>query len=377
MDTGTAAGQEASRIHPETPLSSSADPVVEWFQLIGLLLVRRNKMGDVFRAVGPSDTTSPESSTENSAVNHEQLIVLQLFLSILEDTYCAADVIAAHTHDPAPIDELIVDLSRAVCALDGERLMSFGTDVNNSQNAIDRVDRAMHVALNRDFAVLAMQVVGTVLSVLSDSHSVALNSQREQMGLISDARDLQMRILTETALVPFSSALIRDHHVGARIQRDRNYTRQNNVSSVLNEGSAKSGLPEVEESVKSITKSVLQLLGNTVYRCKDAQNLLRECGGLATVLSHCVTDFSNPLAREWALFATRNACADCLENQEYIESLRPQNISVQDADMKAQGLEVEMSSETGKFRLVQKEGPKEVHVARKEIEVDFEAQGKG
>ncbi len=84
-----------------------------------------------------------------------------------------------------------------------------------------------------------------------------------------------------------------------------------------------------------------------------SQNLLRECGGLAVVLSHCATDFANPLAREWALLCTRNACADCVPNQEYIESLRPQGVSIQDEEMKARGLEVQMT-DTGKFQLVEK-----------------------
>lgn len=83
--------------------------------------------------------------------------------------------------------------------------------------------------------------------------------------------------------------------------------------------------------------------------------MLRECGGLAEVLSHCATDFENPLAREWALLCVRNACEGNEANQHFIEELRPQDVKIQNEEMKRQGYKVELNSQTGKFKFVRDE----------------------
>mmetsp|Transcript_31178 Transcript_31178/g.44810 ORF Transcript_31178/g.44810 Transcript_31178/m.44810 type:complete len:114 (-) Transcript_31178:27-368(-) len=70
--------------------------------------------------------------------------------------------------------------------------------------------------------------------------------------------------------------------------------------------------------------AALQVLANLLPGCKDAQDQLRDSGGLAIVLSNCFTDFNNPFAREWALVCIRNACEGNSLNQAYIESLQPE-----------------------------------------------------
>lgn len=70
------------------------------------------------------------------------------------------------------------------------------------------------------------------------------------------------------------------------------------------------------------------------------------------MLCHCATDFSNPLAREWALMCVRNSCAGNEENQAYIDKLRAQEVSIQDERMRNQGLSVEVNPATGKFKFV-------------------------
>lgn len=69
------------------------------------------------------------------------------------------------------------------------------------------------------------------------------------------------------------------------------------------------------------------------------------------ILSYCATDFDNPLTREWALLTVRNACADNSFVQDYIDSLKPQNITIEDEQLKAKGMQVELNQQTGKFKV--------------------------
>jgi hypothetical protein len=83
------------------------------------------------------------------------------------------------------------------------------------------------------------------------------------------------------------------------------------------------------------------------------QDALRNSGALAAVLSHCGTDFDNPISREWALLCVRNATEGHAANQRFIHCLQPQEMVIQDEKLKAQGLKVEVNTETGKFKFVQ------------------------
>lgn len=42
---------------------------------------------------------------------------------------------------------------------------------------------------------------------------------------------------------------------------------------------------------------LLKVIGNACFRCKKAQDLVREVGGLPLVLNHCAVDAANPLLR--------------------------------------------------------------------------------
>lgn len=81
------------------------------------------------------------------------------------------------------------------------------------------------------------------------------------------------------------------------------------------------------------------------------QDLLRESGGFAAVLSRCGTDLHNPLVREWAILCVRNACENNQENQKFIEELQPQEAIIQDENLKAQGYRIEVDHSKGKFEL--------------------------
>ena len=75
-----------------------------------------------------------------------------------------------------------------------------------------------------------------------------------------------------------------------------------------------------------------------------------QTGCLAEVLSRGGTDFSNPTAREWALLVIRNSCENCEENQEFVHSLAPQGVELQDEALKADGYSVRMQN--GKFSVI-------------------------
>lgn len=70
------------------------------------------------------------------------------------------------------------------------------------------------------------------------------------------------------------------------------------------------------------------------------------------MLNYCGTDFENPLAREWALMAVRNACEGHSETQAFIASLQPQQV-VEDELMRRLGLSLEIDPTLGKFKIRQ------------------------
>ncbi len=201
-----------------------------------------------------------------------QLILLQLLLSVFEDVYCSADIGAVYAADCTPLNTFTVHLANMVCGLrdsvdlmdfqksdntgssgvssasDGKKTALSTADPKDAESSIRQMDNEIRRSLNADFLVLSLQLIGTVLSVLSES--------RQQ------AQNLKNILARDTQLVQYCSNLIRDHHVGARVKRNTNYAKEA-VFGVT--GSA------AEESVKNIVKSTLQLLGNVVHDCSEAQ----------------------------------------------------------------------------------------------------------
>lgn len=111
------------------------------------------------------------------------------------------------------------------------------------------------------------------------------------------------------------------------------------------EGSIKGSAEESDDTMNIL----LQLLGNLLFGCPCAQNLLRECGGLFRVLSLCHTNVRQPLRREWAVLALRNACEGNMENQRSIEELTLQKVNVVNEDLRNSGLQVKFNQSLGKI----------------------------
>ncbi|KAL0589474.1 hypothetical protein ABG067_002378 [Albugo candida] len=73
---------------------------------------------------------------------------------------------------------------------------------------------------------------------------------------------------------------------------------------------------------------IIAVIGNICYRSRNHQDLLRQLGGIALVLNHCIIDERNPLIREWSLVAVRNICEDNAENQKFIAGLKQQDAAL-------------------------------------------------
>ena len=69
------------------------------------------------------------------------------------------------------------------------------------------------------------------------------------------------------------------------------------------------------------------------------------------MLSNCVTDFDNPLSREWALICVRNACEDNELNQKFINDLNLVGV-IQDEVLSQQGIRVDINPLEGKLNFV-------------------------
>ena len=65
-----------------------------------------------------------------------------------------------------------------------------------------------------------------------------------------------------------------------------------------------------------------------------------------------MTDFDNPLCREYALMTIRNLCEGNILNQQFIESLQPQQV-LQDPELLAKGIKIEIDPLSGKFKFHQ------------------------
>lgn len=62
-------------------------------------------------------------------------------------------------------------------------------------------------------------------------------------------------------------------------------------SAPFDEGVGRAGVPAGRKA------DLLKVIGNACFRCRAAQDLVREVGGLPLVLNHCAVDGANPLLR--------------------------------------------------------------------------------
>jgi hypothetical protein len=66
-------------------------------------------------------------------------------------------------------------------------------------------------------------------------------------------------------------------------------------------------------------------------------------------LAYCTTDVELPLAREWALLVIRNACEVDQEIITYLQSLKPQQLVVEDEFLRKMQADIRLDPSTGKL----------------------------
>lgn len=318
------------------PEAAESDPVMEWIHIWILYMLQRNKISTIFNCIEPTIalTNLP------GHFSHEQLILLQVIEQLFEDSSCnevVSNVFKAIQHDQpfTPVEDNpsydLFTLSKTIAA----KLVSiniFGDKTSEEQGEVEE-DVRMLADLNRDGVPIALEVISSVLSLFEYSTQAA-------------ARALKTA-LVDINLVQFCGTCLSHYKSPIPIVTDID---------------TQSGLKyRGEESLEDVAIlgvkrrticAVLQLLGNIVHKCTEAQDALRECGAFASVLSLCGTDFHNPLSREWAILCVRNACADNIANQSFVDSLRPKGAIVDDR-LAAMGVTVQINAETGQFQFNQ------------------------
>jgi len=96
----------------------------------------------------------------------------------------------------------------------------------------------------------------------------------------------------------------------------------------------------------------IRILANLAYNNKHCQDLVRQVGGLALILSNCMFDDDNNYLREWSILALRNLCLENTDNQQFVASLKALAVPPKvQQEMSRQGFRVEISPE-GTVKLV-------------------------
>jgi hypothetical protein len=75
---------------------------------------------------------------------------------------------------------------------------------------------------------------------------------------------------------------------------------------------------------------------------------------LHCLLAYSVTDVDLPLGREWALLSIRNLCESSEEVRQYIHSLKPQEVVVEDDFLTKIKADISLDPSTGKLVFRQK-----------------------
>lgn len=226
---------------------------------------------------------------------------------------------------------------------------------------------------------LCLDTLGAALAWLTDNSSNNSNIGTGDECESGSGRALRAFLGTETPLINICMDILQQ----SAEEKRRRVTRRKkassadfsgsrgadgslSTSSVCESASESASLPiptgrsTVDEKCFSVTygdliKAALCVVGNLSIQCPVVQETIRISGVLSLVLSHCATDFDNPLEREWALLCVRNACEGCVANQEFISSLQPQGV-IQDETLKERGISVNFNASTGKFTIDQDQG---------------------
>ena len=201
-------------------------------------------------------------------------MVLQLSLEVLEDPYCTINDRCTNSDLSTPealqsstsatdLGNYLMTVVRLLCSIDLESsifresiaLMPSPSSPSISVSAssvdvdglMDGKDRMLQIELRLDFIHLAIQVIASGLSWMSDDGDRGGNS----LGL----EHVKECMVQESSLLPQLIGILKGRDAPTRKQQSTPYHRD----------------PTVDARAKDIMRYTLQLVGNLVYKCFQAQ----------------------------------------------------------------------------------------------------------
>lgn len=307
--------------------SQRDDALFEWTLLSAVCWLQGKKARAIFAAVASSVASTCQ----------EQVILLQLISLVLEDPTSTR-----HLSDQQQRDfwretrDLCDQVARHLCALSP---LAATQPAGGEESVEDARERDLRQQVQHSFEVTAMSLLSVAVS--REEATGWTHSLTQQHSLVSHC----LRIVDG---------------------KDVGTLRRQKLASSPSASAAESA---ANESDKILVLHALQLLSNLIYTNRPAADQVLAYGlstidsispssssshpGVNTLLCHCVTDFSNPLTREWALLSIRNLC-ECHEDvPKYIATLQPQDAVVVDEGLAAAGLQVRFDTATGRFAVRQ------------------------
>ena len=334
--------------------ASEVDPVMSWMYLFLELLMKHGRISQLFLVVGPTtngyDYTHATMSDRymysqitdtlqhtKCTINYEQLILINCIIDIIDDESC----------------NYVDDLQRELSALRYEDIMdlkaqnpSIETESTYSNKSSHDLWTFVHILAQHLISAIDVMNLGyrpenrnggptdsdmfdEQLKNSSLLHSMRLLSS-VMIKFFSEGRTLLGQNVRKSLVLTFPTVI---RAIVSLLPQDAAITRSHSSSM--------SGtVPHIDVD-NDLVKSTLRFIAAIIYDCKESQDELRICGGLATVLSYCGTDFTNPLSREWALFCVKNACDNNEENVNFIDSLKPTKV-FQHAILESRGIRVDL-----------------------------------
>jgi len=107
---------------------------------------------------------------------------------------------------------------------------------------------------------------------------------------------------------------------------------------------------------QTLVKLVLQCWQHTLVHSSYLQSYFYDHKEyLHILLAYCVTDFYNPLTREWAFFTIHSLTQHHAGIRDYLDSLQLQGVEINKSEeLQKAGIEVKLDKATGKISFVQK-----------------------
>eukprot|EP00012_Vannella_robusta_P001686 CAMPEP_0206188268 /NCGR_PEP_ID=MMETSP0166-20121206/3475_1 /ASSEMBLY_ACC=CAM_ASM_000260 /TAXON_ID=95228 /ORGANISM="Vannella robusta, Strain DIVA3 518/3/11/1/6" /LENGTH=208 /DNA_ID=CAMNT_0053603967 /DNA_START=400 /DNA_END=1023 /DNA_ORIENTATION=+ len=108
------------------------------------------------------------------------------------------------------------------------------------------------------------------------------------------------------------------------------------------------------EGIKGLKVNLVRILGNISYKHFPTQEQIRTAGGIEILLSHSKIDPTNEYIKEWSVLAIRNLCDNNEANQNFIQSLQPQEVVDIPNELTAAGIQCEIEDGKLKYKAPQK-----------------------